>query len=216
MPPILVIGNKAYSSWSLRPWILLAAFGIPFEEKVIPLYQDGSKKKILKYSAAGKVPVLLDGDIAVFESLAIFEYIAEKYSKKDIWPKNKAARAHARSICAEMHAGFAALRARCPTNFRRAVRHRELTPEVKADVERLEAAWLSARKKWGRGGPFLYGKFCAADAMFAPIANRIHVYDIPVSRASRDYVDALLALPAYQAWLKDAAKEKWRVEAFEK
>ncbi len=215
MPPVLVIGNKAYSSWSLRPWILLAAFGIPFEEKIVPLYAADSKKKILKHSPSGRVPALIDGDAAVFESLAIVEYIAEKYPKKAIWPANRAARAHARSLAAEMHAGFASLRSECPTNFRRAVGRRELTPPAAADVARLEAAWAFARKKWGRGGPFLFGKFCAADAMFAPVATRIHAYDIDVSAASRAYVDALLGLPAYQAWIKDAAKEKWRIEAFE-
>jgi glutathione S-transferase len=216
MPPVLVIGNKAYSSWSLRPWILLAAFGIPFEEKVVPLYEAGSKTKILKHSPSGKVPALIDGDITVFESIAIFEYLAEKYPAKAIWPKNRAARARARSLCAEMHAGFTALRTACPTNFRRAVSPLDPGPEAMADVARLEAAWASARETWGRGGPFLFGKFCAADAMFAPVANRIHVYDIPVSPAARGYINALLALPAYQAWLKDAAKEKRRIEAFEK
>lgn len=215
MPPILVIGNKAYSSWSLRPWILLGAFGIPFEEKRVLLYRDDTRKKLLKLSANGMVPALIDGDIRIFESLAIIEYIAEKYPAKAIWPKNQAARAHARSLAAEMHAGFSALRAHCGANFRRVPKKRELTPAVEADIARLEAAWAHARKTFGGGGPFLFGKFCAADAMYAPVANRIHVYEIPVSKASRAYADALLAMPAYQAWIKDGAKEKWRIEANE-
>lgn len=216
MPPVLVIGNKAYSSWSLRPWILLATFGIPFEEKVVPLYQEGSKKRLLKYSPNGMVPALIDGDVTVFESIAIIEYVAEKYPRKAIWPKDPAARAHARSISAEMHAGFSALRARCPTNFRREPASRELTPAVEADVARLEKIWATTRRKWGKGGPFLFGDFCAADAMFAPVANRVHAYQIPVSRNSRAYVDALLALPAFRAWVADAAGEPWRIEAYDK
>ncbi len=215
MPPMLVIANKAYSSWSLRAWLLLAHFGVAFEEKVIPLRQPDTRKKILKYSPTGKLPALIDGDAKVFESLAIVEYIAEKYPKKAIWPKDKAARAHARSIAAEMHAGFAALRAHCPTSFIRAVKKRALTPEVEADVARIEALWASTRRKFGKGGPFLFGEFCAADAMFAPVANRFHVYDAPISRASRAYIDALMDLPAYQAWLKDGAAEKWRIAAYD-
>ena len=215
MPPVLVIGNKAYSSWSLRPWILLAAFGIPFEEKVIPLYREDSKKRLLKYSPAGMVPALIDGDVTVYESLAIVEYIAEKYPRKAIWPKDAAARAHARSISAEMHAGFQALRAHCPTNFRRAPKQRDLTPEAEANVARIERIWAAARKKCGEGGPFLFGDFCAADAMFAPVANRIHVYEIPVSKASRAWVDALLALSAYRAWIADGAKEPWEIPTYD-
>ena len=216
MPPILAIGNKAYSSWSLRPWILMAHFNIPFEEKVVPLYTEKSGRAIARLSPGGKVPALIDGGIRVWESLAIIEYIAEKHPRKAIWPKDAAARAHARSLSAEMHAGFTGLRRRFPTNFRRMPAARELTPQAAGDVARLEKAWASARKQFGRGGAFLYGEFCAADAMFAPVANRIHAYQIPVSRASRAYVDALLALPAYQAWLKDAAQEAWRIEDFEK
>ena len=141
MPLKLVIANKAYSSWSLRPWILLAHFKIPFEEIVIPLDQPDTRKKILKYAANGKCPSLHDGEIAIWESIAIVEYVAEKYPDKAIWPKTRAARALARSLSAEMHAGFSALRNHCPTNFRRPVRKRELTPDVEADVTRIEAAW---------------------------------------------------------------------------
>jgi len=215
MPIKLIIGNKAYSSWSLRPWILMAAFHIPFEDITVPLYEGEWRKKLLKLAPSGKVPILIDGDIRVWDSLAIVEYIAEAHPKKAIWPKDKAARALARALSAEMHSGFQALRAQCPTNFRRAPARRTLIPETVADVARIEKAWTGARKNFGVGGPFLFGDFCAADAMFAPVVNRFHVYDIPVGRTARAYMKKMLDLPAYRAWIADAAKEPWRVEAYE-
>eukprot|EP01037_Dinobryon_pediforme_P015603 gene15603-15752_t len=215
MTPVkLIIGSKAYSSWSLRPWILLAHFKIPFEEILIPLRQDETRADILKYSPSGKVPTLVDGKITVWESIAIFEYIAEIYPEKAIWPRAKGARAHARALVAEMHAGFQALRNHCPTNFRRPVKARELTPEVLADVARIEAAWAEARSHFGKAGPFLYGKFTAADAMFAPVVNRFHIYDIAVKPETRAYMDQMFALPAYQAWLHDGLDEP-RIDVFE-
>lgn len=220
MPHRLIIGNKAYSSWSLRPWILLATLHIPFEETVIALYRDDSKRKLLKYAPTGQVPVLIDEDVVVWESLSILEYLAEKFPRKGIWPSDPVARAHARSLCAEMHAGFVALRTNCSTNFRREPRERLLPAEraaaVAADVARIEKAWAGARRNFGAAGPFLFGLFCAADAMFAPVVNRLHVYKLPISRATRKYCDTMLALPAYRAWLADAAKETWVIEAFEK
>jgi glutathione S-transferase len=215
VPLKLVIANKAYSSWSLRPWILLAHFKIPFEEIVIPLDQPDTRKKILKYAANGKCPSLHDGETAIWESIAIVEYVAEKYPDKAIWPKNKAARAHARTLSAEMHAGFQALRQHCPTNFVRPVRKRELIPEVEADVVRIEAAWAQARKTFGAAGPFLFGRFSAADAMFAPVVNRLHVYDVKVKKATRDYMDAVMALPAWKAWIRDAEAEPWRLDKYD-
>jgi len=215
MKPVkLIVGSKAYSSWSLRPWLLLAQFNIPFEDIVIPLRVPGTKAEILKYSPAGKVPVLVDGKIVVWETLAIIEYVAELYPNKAIWPKAKSARALARALAAEMHGGFQNLRNHCPTNFHRVVKKRELIPEVVADVARIEAAWADARAKFGKSGPFLFGKFSAADAMFAPVVNRLHVYDIPVSPATRAYMDAMMALPAWQAWLFDG-KDEPKIEAFE-
>jgi glutathione S-transferase len=215
MPLKLVIANKAYSSWSLRPWILLAHFKIPFEEVTIPLDQPETRKRILAFAPNGKCPSLHDGAIAVWESLAIIDYVAEKYPDKPIWPKPKAARVLARSLSAEMHAGFPALRNHCPTNFRRPVRKRELTSEVEAEVARIEAAWAGARKQHGKGGPFLFGRFSAADAMFAPVVNRFHSYDVPVKRGTRDYMNAVMALPAWQAWIKDAEAEPWRIERYD-
>jgi glutathione S-transferase len=215
MPLKLVLANKAYSSWSLRPWILLAHFKIPFEEVVIPLDQPDTRERILRYAPNGKCPSLHDGAIAVWESLAIVEYVAEKFPEKAIWPRGKAARAHARALSSEMHAGFQALRQHCPTNFRRPVRKLALTEAVAADVARIEAAWAQARQTFGAAGPFLFGRFSAADAMFAPVVNRLHVYDVAVGKTSRDYMDAIMALPAWKAWIKDAEAEQWRLEKYE-
>ena len=215
MPLKLVVANKAYSSWSLRPWILLAHFKIPFEDVTIPLDLPDTRKRILAHAPNGKCPSLHDGPISVWESIAIVDYVAEKYPDKPIWPKTKAARALARSLSAEMHAGFQALRNHCPTNFRRPVKKRELTSEVEADVARIEAAWSGARKDFGKAGPFLFGRFSAADAMFAPVVNRFHVYDVPVKRATRDYMDAIMELPAWKAWINDAEAEPWRIERYE-
>ena len=211
----LVIANKAYSSWSLRPWILLAHFKIPFEEVVIPLDEPTTRKRILAFAPNGKCPSLHDGAISVWESLAIVEYVAEKYPDKAIWPRARTARAYARSLSSEMHAGFQALRQHCPTNFRRPVRKLELTEAVEADVARIEAAWAEARKTFGAAGPFLFGRFSAADAMFAPVVNRLHVYDVKVKKATRDYMDAIMALPAWKAWIKDAEAEEWRMDKYE-
>jgi glutathione S-transferase len=215
VPLKLIVANKAYSSWSLRPWILLAHFKIPFEEVVIPLDRPETRALILEHSPTGKVPALRDGPVTVWESLAIAEYIAEIYPQKAIWPRGKAARAHARSLSNEMHAGFQALRQHCPTNFRRPVRAIALTEAVEADMARIEAAWAHARKNFGRSGPFLFGRFSAADAMFAPVVNRFHIYDVPVSRETREYMDAMMALPAWRAWTADAEAEPWRIEKYE-
>src|SRR5258705_1402770 len=141
----LVIGNKNYSSWSFRPWIALRMAGVPFEEVVIPLYEPGSKERILSFSAAGKVPVLIDGDLRVWESLAIIDYLAERFPQTELWPKHPMARAHARAIAAEMHAGFAPLRRHCPMNMWRVVKAHELPPEVTADVQRIEASFIQCR-----------------------------------------------------------------------
>ena len=215
MPLKLVIANKAYSSWSLRPWILLAHFKIPFEEVVIPLDRPETQAMILEHSPTGRVPVLRDGAITVWESLAIAEYVAEIHPERAIWPRGKAARAHARSLANEMHAGFQAMRQHCPMNFRRPARAIALTEAVEADMARIEAAWAHARENFGKAGRFLFGRFSAADAMFAPVVNRFHTYDVPVSRANRAYMDAVMALPAWKAWIADAEAEPWRTEKYE-
>jgi glutathione S-transferase len=216
MPLGLIIANKAYSSWSLRPWLLMATMHIPFEETVVNIYDEPGKKKLRRLSPTGKAPVLTDGDVRVWESLAIMEYLHEKYPAKNIWPKNRAARAFARAISNEMHAGFMPLRQHCPTNFRRAPKLRPLTPEAAENVRRIEIIWAEARETFGsKKKPFLFGDFCAADAMFAPIVNRLHIYEAPVSPQTRDYMEAIMALPAWEAWHKDAAKEKWRHEGYD-
>ena len=211
----LILANKAYSSWSLRPWILLKQFKIPFEEIVIPMDQPDTRANMLKYAPTGKCPSLQDGKIAVWESLAIIEYVAESYPDKPIWPRPKTARAHARSLASEMHAGFQAFRQACPVNFRRKPRAIELSDEVRADVGRIEKAWAHARSTFGKTGPFLFGRFSAADAMFAPVVNRFHAYDIPVAGTTQAYIEAIMALPAWKAWIVDAEAEPWRIERYE-
>lgn len=215
MPLVLIIANKAYSSWSLRPWILMTHFRIPFTERVIPLDHPDTHEKLMAYSPSGKAPALVDGDVTTWESLAIIEYLAEKYPKKPIWPQTRMARAFARSLAAEMHGGFAGLRAHLPTNFRRAVRPRELTAEAARDVTRVEAAWSATRRRFGRNGRFLFGPFCAVDAMFAPVVNRLHIYAVTVTPPTRAYMEAIMALPAWQQWQKGALAENWRIERFD-
>jgi glutathione S-transferase len=215
MPIKLVIANKAYSSWSMRPWLVLAHFQIPFEEVVIAMNQPDTRRKMLRFAPTGKCPSLHDGDLHIWESLAIIEYLAEKYPKKRIWPASRPARAVARSLANEMHGGFAALRQNLPMNMRRPVSRLALTAEVEADVARLEQAFAATRKTFARRGPFLFGAFCAADAMFAPVVNRLHVYDVPVKRPTRVYMDAIMALPAWKAWEADAKAEQWVIEKYE-
>ncbi len=211
----LVIANKAYSSWSFRPWILLRHFEIPFEEVVIPMAQEGTRAAMLAYAPTGKCPSLHDGDIAVWESLAIIEYVAECFPALPIWPKQPVARAAARSLAAEMHAGFQGLRAHLPTIFRRAVKKRELTEDAKADLVRIEAAFADARRRFGADGAFLFGTFSAADAMFAPVVERLRAYDVAVGAATRAYMEAMMALPAWREWVAGAEAEPWKIEKYE-
>ena len=212
----LAIVNKAYSSWSLRPWLVLTHFGVPFEETVIAMGRPETRSEILNFSPTGKCPALRDGDILVFESLAIIEYIAEIFPQLPIWPRDKGARALARSLSNEMHGGFLALRNHCPTQFLRPVRAMALTPEVESDVARIEAAWWGARAQFGAGGLFLFGEFSAADAMFAPVVNRFHTYDVAVGPQTRAYMDAVMALPAWKAWIAGAQEEPWRIESYDR
>lgn len=205
----LIIGNKNYSSWSLRPWIALKVKGIPFNGKVIPLYEPGSREEILKYSPAGKVPVLIDGDEHVWESLAILEHLAERFPEAHLWPQDARARSHARVVATEMHAGFMALRRDCTMNMWLPPKPRPLSDEVKADVARIEALWGECRARYGQGGPFLFGDFTAADAMYAPVVSRFHTYGIAVSAPSRAYMDAMMALPAWREWCDAAMQETW-------
>lgn len=212
----LIIGNKLYSSWSLRPWILLKAKGIAFTETVVPLHQPDTKKNILEHSPTGKVPLLIDDGIRVWESLAIMEYLDEAYPSAGIWPSERAARAHARAASSEMHAGFQALRQACPMNLAHRFKPRsEWSSDVMANVERLEELWGEARKKFGKAGKFLYGEFSAADAMYAPVVTRLDTYQLPVSKETRAYMDVILAHPAFVAWRADALKETWFLPHYE-
>lgn len=205
----LILGNKNYSSWSLRPWIAMRHAGLTFAEEVIPLYESGSRERILNYSPAGKVPILIDGDMTIWESLAILDHLAERFPKAQLWPVDPKARAHARAISAEMHAGFAPLRRHFPMNMRRARKKRELTTEVAADVRRIEEIWTDCRARFGQGGAFLFGQFSAADAMYAPVVSRFASYDIGVGAACEAYMAAMMALPAWQEWRTAGVAEPW-------
>ncbi|MGB8277814.1 MAG: glutathione S-transferase family protein [Methylovirgula sp.] len=211
----LVIANKAYSSWSFRPYFLMRYFDIPFAEIVVPLGEETTRAEILRYTPSGKCPVLIDEDLVIWDSLAIIEYLAETYPDIGIWPRSRAARAMARALSAEMHSGFMGLRAHLPMNMRRPVKARALTPEAAADVGRIEQAWATARLQYGTGGAFLFGEFSAADAMFAPVVSRLHTYDVPVTGESRAYMDAVMALPAWQDWQTGAEAEVWRIAKYE-
>jgi glutathione S-transferase len=202
----LIIGNKNYSSWSFRPWIAMKTAGIAFEERLISLNDPDFKRTVLAVAGNGKVPGLDDDGVHVWESLAILEYLADKFPQAGLWPSAPAARAHARAIAAEMHAGFPALRRECPMNFWRPVKRRDLSAEATANVARIDAIWAQCR---ARGGPFLFGAFGAADAMFAPVVSRLHTYAVEVGAASRAYMDAVMGLPAWREWAKAALKEPW-------
>jgi glutathione S-transferase len=211
----LIIGNQNYSSWSMRPWIAMKAAGIPFEETVISLDAADFKAVVSPFSGTGKVPVLIDGDVSVWESLAILEYLAEKFTAAGLWPSAPAARAHARAVANEMHAGFLPLRRHLPMNLWRPVIKRELTPEAVANVQRIEAMWADCRARYGAGGAFLFGRFGAADAMYAPVVARFHTYGVEVGAAARAYMDAVMALPAWHEWHAAALKEAWVLAADE-
>jgi len=204
---LLIIGNKNYSSWSFRPWIGMKAVGIAFEERVISLNDPEFKRAIAPVSQNGKVPALDDDGVHVWESLAILEYLAEKFPHAGLWPADPSARAHARAVAAEMHGGFAALRGECPMNFWRPVTRRELSADALADVARVDAMWSECRVRYG--GPFLFGAFGAADAMYAPVVSRFHTYAVEVGERSRAYMDAVMALPAWREWKEAALKEPW-------
>jgi glutathione S-transferase len=209
MALLLLIGNKNYSSWSLRPWIAMKVAGIPFEEQVISLDAADFKERVHKISAAGKVPALADGPTQVWESLAILDHLAEKFPQAGLWPAEETARAHARSIAAEMHAGFTPLRRHYPMNVRRPVKRREPIAEVVDNINRIDAMWTECRRRFGSAGPFLFGAFGAADAMYAPVVSRFHTYAVDVSPVARAYMAAVMGLPAWAEWCAAARQEPW-------
>jgi glutathione S-transferase len=212
----LVIGNKNYSSWSMRPWLALRANDIPFEEVLISLYSgEADKQRILDFSRSGKVPILVDGNVTVWDSLAIIEHIAERFPEKRLWPEHPAQRAHARSVSAEMHSGFAALRNECGMNLHRPVRAVELSADARANIARVEEIWRECRERHGQSGPFLFGAFGAADAMFAPVVHRFRTYAVAVTEETQRYMDAMISLPAFAEWTRAALAETIIIEKFE-
>jgi len=206
----LIFANRNYSSWSLRAWLVLRHFEIPFEEEMVLLSGDNWQENIRAKSPSGRVPVLVDGDLVLPETIAIIEYLADMFPQKAIWPSDRKLRARARAASAEMHAGFATLRTVAPMNLR-------ASHPGKVDLDAVADDLLRVEKLWGElldrsGGPYLFGQFCAADAMYAPLATRIRTYELPASDITEAYVEAIYALPAFQEWLSEAHKEPWVVE----
>lgn len=216
MNPKLVIGNKNYSSWSMRPWLALRANDIAFDEILIPLYTgEADKRRILDFTGSGKVPAMIDGDVTIWDSLAIIEYVAEKFPQARLWPEDRAARAHARSIAAEMHSGFMALRNECGMNLHRPVRAIALSADARANVARIEQIWSECRLRYGGRGPFLFGAFGAADAMYAPVVHRFLTYAIEVAPEARVFMEAMMALPAFQEWTRAGLAETLVIDRLE-
>lgn len=211
----IYLGNKNYSSWSLRPWLALKQTGAAFEEVVIPLSESTTRGTILRHSPSGKVPALKHGELVVWDSLAICEYLAETFPEAGLWPEDKAARAVARSVSAEMHSGFAALRQHLPMNVRSSFPNRSPSPEAQADINRIAAIWRDCRKRFGGSGPFLFGRFSVADCMYAPVVSRFRTYKIEIEEVSQAYCDAVWALPAMQEWLTAATNEPMIIESAE-
>ena len=212
----LVIGNKNYSSWSMRPWIALKAAGIAFEEVMIPLYTGAEDKaRIVAFTPSGKVPVLVDGDINVWDSLAIIEYAAERFPDAKLWPEDRARRAHARAISAEMHSGFMALRNECGMNLHRPVKAKPLSADAEANIARIQQIWAECQTRYGNSGPYLFGEFSAADAMYAPVVHRFLTYAIELSPTSRAYVEAMQAQPAFRQWTQEGLAETLLIPRFE-
>jgi len=211
----LVIGNKNYSSWSLRPWLLMKESRLPFEEVRVPLYLPGSKETLRKYSPSGKVPVLLHGAVTIWDSLAISEYLAERHPELRLWPVDALQRTLARSISAEMHSGFAALRSNMSMNCRGFFPGLGRTVEVAADIERIQRIWTDCRERFAGSGPYLFGTFTIADAMYAPVALRFKTYAVQLSSTAQQYADAILALPGLHEWIAAARAEAEVIPAFE-
>jgi glutathione S-transferase len=210
----LVMGNKNFSSWSLRPWILMTHLGVEFRETILPLDTPQFKDEIARYSPSCRVPVLLHDGLTLWDSLAICEYIAELTGRG--WPADRTARAVARSVSAEMHSGFANLRAQWPMNAAARNRRTPMTPVLEADIERIEEIWNDCRSRFGKsGGPWLFGEYSIADAMYAPVVLRFNTYGAPLTATARWYVAAALEDPALQKWLLAAKSETWTVPGYE-
>jgi glutathione S-transferase len=209
----LVIGNKNYSSWSLRPWMLLKHLAVPFKEVLIPLDTPEFKDQVEKYGPSGRVPVLRHGTHCIWDSLAICEYLAELASKG--WPEERHARAVARSVCAEMHSGFTNLRLEWQMNARARNRRTPMTPGLEADIDRVDEIWNDCRRRFGAGGPWLFGQYSIADAMYAPVVLRFKTYSAQVSETARWYLATALEDAAMQEWVQAAQSEEWKLPASE-
>lgn len=211
----LVIGNKNYSSWSLRPWLALRVFSIPFSEVLIPLYTPTSRAALLEHSSSARVPVLHDGALTVHDSSAILAHLAERFPASPWWPLDAAARASARSVTAEMASAFVALRRHMPLHLRAEKVVKGLGEAegaaLERDLERVRGIWREARERFGKGGNFLFGDFCVADAMFAPVVWRFVGYGVEMGAVEREYVEAMLGLEAMQEWKKEGVKEEMRI-----
>ena len=214
----LIIGNKNYSSWSLRGWLACKQSGLPFEEITVPIYGDDwevQKRQDELAPSSGKVPVLWDGEAVVWDSLAIIEFLADKVGRDRFWPKPDDARAMARSIVAEMHSSYLPLRRQCPMNIRKRVEGAEIGEDAKADVVRILTLWAEARARFGQGGPYLFGTFSAADIIYAPVVSRFITYGVPVPGFAVAYMQAVWEHEWLQAWVAAAESEDWVIEQFE-
>ena len=209
----LVLANKNYSSWSLRAWLVCTHAGLAFEEVVIPLRESATHEAILCYTPSGKLPVLVHGDVTVWDSLAICEYVAELFPAAGLWPAEGLARAHARAVSSEMHSGFLNLRRNMPMNMRSSSPGLGMTPEVQEDINRITAIWRECRK--ASGGDFLFGDFTIADAMFAPVVSRLLTYGVELGENAGSYAEVIMNMPMMQAWVAEAKDEPWIIPDFE-
>jgi len=210
----LVIGNKNYSSWSMRPWLVLAAFGIPFEEVRIALGRPDTSARIAEHSAAGRVPVLIAGQTRIWDSLAICEYLAEQFPDQNLWPRDVVARAHARSICAEMHSGFTGLRSAMWMNIRASFPGKGRTPEAQGDIARVCEIWEECLERSGPQG-FLFGDFSIADAFYAPVVMRFRTYGVWLAPQLKAYTERVVAHPAVARWIREAEAETDRIDKYD-
>lgn len=204
---VLVVASKHLSSWSLRPWLVLEQLGVEYREEVVPLRRPETTERIQQHSPSGRLPVLIDGETSVWDSLAICEYLAERYPYARLWPEDRAARAFARSIVCEMHAGFTDLRRELPVDFRAVPACRQPSPAAAADIARIRGIWRDCRVKFGVGGEFLFGHFTIADAFYAPVVGRFRTHGVALDGPEAVWADTVWALPSMQKWLGAAQAE---------
>jgi len=211
----LVIGNKNYSTWSLRGWLMAKRSGAPFEEEVLPLYQEGIAEKRAALSPAALVPVLYDGDIKIWDTLAIGEYLNEQHPEAQLWPADKEKRAVARAVTSQMHSGFMALRTHMPMNIRRSSPNAGRGAGVLEDIAQMTALWREIRMQYGSGGDFLFGEWCIADAFYTPPTFRFRTYGIPLEGEAAAYAESLLAMPEVEEWAAAGIAEPWSIEQYD-